>query len=222
MLKPFVVDNTAADSDKHNNAKEHRLDNSPNHPKEKGECIVFQLGNVELARLHNNSAWSLGKCSAIGDSSIAGGVLSTADGIGACALGTCCRSLNTSSFSCGISCEASGIASHSTGIDCIASGQSSRVMGHRAYDNGRDFCFVWGDGTVPTEAGADYQFVARSSGGVKFIVEGNIEINSTEDGSWNYNAQCPEHWKGKPPQSVFDAIDRLSRAYYKQKGPIPE
>jgi hypothetical protein len=191
------------------------------------EYISFELGNIQVAAIYPNHSFQIGTSSACGENSFATGLLCTASGASSTCHGTCCVASGTSSSSFGISNKSLGLATQTSGIECTASGKSSYVSGELASDNGYENSFVWGDSngiTVPT---APNQFTVKASNGVRFIVNGNntcvtddivIETSGT---SWKYQTEAPECWANQPPVSISEAIDRLAKAYSKQKGQIP-
>jgi hypothetical protein len=202
------------------------------------EYISFELGNIQIASMYPNHSFQIGKCSASGENSFATGFLSSASGSHSVSHGTSCTSSGTCSSSFGISNESKGIASHTSGIECTCYGESSHVMGSLASDNGHNNSFVWGDSTAYTTPTAPNQFTVRASKGVRFIVEetldtqettlcdansvvNNTVIIETSGTSWKYQTRAPECWANKVPTSITEAIDRLAKAYSKQKGQIP-
>lgn len=189
---------------------------------DENDYLSFELANVQLAVLHTNSAFQIGESSfATGDYSLSSGFLNSASGYASVAHGTCCESSGTSSSTMGISSKATGLASHSNGIECISSGEASHVVGAFANDNGLCNSFVWGDGSFITKPTNERQIVMRATNGMKLIVGANVEMFTTNTGSWNYKSTVPLCWAKSPPQSITEAIDRLAKAYAQNKGAIP-
>jgi hypothetical protein len=189
------------------------------------EYISFELGNIQIAAMYPNYSFQIGSSIASGDNSFSTGLMNIASGVNSVAHGTCSIASGTSSSTFGISNKSMALASQTSGIDCISSGVASHVFGSLASDNGFDNSFVWGDSSNITMATAEKQFTVRASNGVRFIVdnsnEPNCSIIETSGTSWKYQTKVPECWANKPPDSISEAIDRLAKAYSKQKGQIP-
>lgn len=70
----------------------------------------------------------------------------------------------------GFTANAAGIASVALGYRTTADADYSMALGYRATTNGRTGAFVWADAstTDSAEAAANYEFLARASGGFRF------------------------------------------------------
>ncbi|HWK89693.1 MAG TPA: hypothetical protein VNP72_06845 [Longimicrobium sp.] len=70
----------------------------------------------------------------------------------------------------GFTANAAGIAAIALGYRTTADADYSTAMGYRASTNGRTGAFVWADAstTDSAEAAANYEFLARASGGFRF------------------------------------------------------
>ncbi|HEX8320387.1 tail fiber domain-containing protein [Longimicrobium sp.] len=70
----------------------------------------------------------------------------------------------------GFTANAAGIAAVSLGYRTTADADYSMALGYRASTNGRTGAFVWADAstTDSAEAAANYEFLARASGGFRF------------------------------------------------------
>lgn len=183
--------------------------------------ISFELANLKLGSIYPNGGTQFGNQNvADGTHSFSTGIQTRASGESSVAHGTYSIAKGKNSSASGFGCLSIGTNSHTSGLHNTASGVGSHCLGARASDNKHDYSFVWGDGTWETIPNDDHQFTIRASNGLRIITKGNAEV-STIDGEWSYETKVADCWGKSTPKTLSEAIDRLARAYARQKGAIP-
>ncbi len=102
------------------------------------------------------------------------GHYTTASGIDSTAIGLESTASGRTSIAGGDGDSATGDYAIAIGSSNVASGAFSTAMGVSANTNGHLKSFVYGDGSASTMNDADYQFVVRAYGGMKFFTSTDI------------------------------------------------
>lgn len=157
----------------------------------------------------------------------AGGVSTTASGLGSFAMGNATMASGQSSFAMGAATTASGLASFAIGSSTTASGTFTTALGRYASTGGFSGSFVYGDNRGSTSnivtSDAENSWTIRASGGYRFFTNSNLTTGvtlSAGGGAWNSvsDRNAKENFGAVNSRDILQAVLKLPIATWSYKG----